>query len=100
MVSIIIAILSSTVLSAFINGAFSVYKDSQKSKSGVEEGLCFLLLSEIKMSGKVHIQNGFIDMEDLQEFTDLFKAYKSLGGNGYADAIKSSVERLPIREED
>lgn len=95
---IVIAIIGSSALTTLISGIINLINGRRKANAGIDEAISFLLLSEIMVYGEKHLENGMIDLEGLKHFTELYGVYKRLGGNGYADAIKSSVEKLPIKE--
>ena len=98
MQQVIIAVITSGALSAAITGLFAYLRETQNRKSGVNAALSFLLLSELMKCGTEYIERGYITLEELKHFSELYTVYKHLGGNGYADAVKGSVERLPIKE--
>ena len=45
-----------------------------------------------------YIQEGEISLEDKESLTEMYQAYKSLGGNGHLSTIMAEVERLHIVE--
>lgn len=45
-----------------------------------------------------HLEEGFISIEDLDDLGYLFKAYKSLGGNGTGETLYNKVSNLPNKK--
>ena len=96
-----IAILSSSVLATLISGIFQyISKKTDKrtellaKTSDFEKGLSLLLLSSLKRDGKDIIAQGSVNKSDYDSFMATYNAYKALGGDGWADAIKTKVELL------
>lgn len=100
MTQILLAIIGSGALTTIISCGFTYLSAERSAKSGLTEGVQYLLLAEIKRQGRQYILEGHITLEELEAFVNLFNAYKRLGGNGYADMIMQEVMRLPIKEEE
>lgn len=96
MTEIIIAIIGSGALSAIVSGLVQMMCDKHKNLNNFEKGMRLLLLSTIKRDGKELVCNGKISKRDYDAFCDTYDAYKSLGGDGWADKMKSEVDALPI----
>lgn len=95
--TIIVAILTSTALSAFVNNIFLVRSERRKANDGVQEGVRLLLYDRIKYLAKRHIAAGQISAEDLEDIMHMWQCYHGpLGGNGYLDNLMAAVNRLPI----
>lgn len=45
-----------------------------------------------------HLEEGFISIDDLDDLGYLFKAYKSLGGNGTGETLYNKVSNLPNKK--
>lgn len=45
-----------------------------------------------------HLDAGFISIDDLDDLGYLFKAYKSLGGNGTGETLYNKVAALPNKK--
>ena len=92
---IIIAILSSGVLSTLITGAFSVWKSRKEREDGVTAGVRMLLYDRVKFLGKKYLERSQVTIEELEDLVEMHRIYHSLGGNGFLDSIMDSVKRLP-----
>lgn len=91
-----IAILGSSVLATLISGIFQVV-NNRKSKVGkLENGMSLLLLSAIIEDGKKLQKQGKISKTDHDIFMAKYEAYKSLGGDGWADSVMSEVTKLHV----
>jgi len=89
-----IAILSSSALAAVISGVFQMVNNRKNKTTKFENGMSLLLLSSIKADGKAFTEQGKVSKDDYDAFCAKYDAYKSLGGDGWADGIKAKVDAL------
>ncbi|MCR5725979.1 MAG: hypothetical protein K6G24_00785 [Lachnospiraceae bacterium] len=89
-----IAILSSSVLATIISGIFQLINNRKNKTTKLEAGMSLLLLASIKTDGKQLIEQGKVSKDDYDAFCAKYNAYKSLGGDGWADGIKQKVDML------
>lgn len=100
---IVVAIISSSALSALISGIFNLISSSKKSRQGVDKGVQLILLGEIKRQGREYIEQGYISAEDLEAYNEMYECYHKprseggLGGNGFAESVYAKVKGLEIR---
>lgn len=67
-----------------------------KEYTAIKEGLqCMLRDRLIELHGK-YTKRGSISAHGLQNWMLMYKAYKTLGGNGLIDHMEEEVEELPI----
>ena len=97
---IIIAVLSSGALSTIIGCLFQIWSNRKKKLNKLEEGICLLLLSDIRQNGKKLIEQGKVSREEYAIFNASYQAYKELGGDGWADGVKANVDCLKRDFED
>lgn len=101
---IIIAIIGSGALSTLISALVSNHNMKKKSEAGQTKALQLLLLGEIKRTGRDYLAQGYLSMEDLKAYTEMYDCYHDpldkggLGGNGFAESIYAQVKKLPIKE--
>ena len=94
-VEIIIAILGSGALSAFISGIFVLIRDRKAKNDGVRAGVRQLLYDKIKCLGRAYIADGEITPEDLEDMINMHRIYHDeLNGNGYLDHVIEEVKKL------
>lgn len=90
--AIIIALISSGAVSAIINLFINAIAQRR--------ALRYLILGELREVYKdlltKHEADGGISHDDFEHFEEVFKVYKSLGGDGFADKMKSKVDDLDI----
>ena len=91
---IVIAILGSGVISTAISCLFQLHSDKKKKLDKFENGMSLLLLSAMKTQGKAILADGTVSKSDYDSFCATYDAYKSLGGDGWADGIKKQVDAL------
>ena len=97
---IIIAIISSGVLSTLISCIFQLWNNRKKKLEKLEEGMRLLLLSDVRAMGKKLIDQGSVTREEYAVFNASYDAYKELGGDGWADGVKHNVDNLKRDFED
>lgn len=91
---IILAVLGSGVISTIISCIFQIVNEKKSKMTQFEEGMSLLLLSSLKRDGKDLMAQGKVGKNDYDSFLATYKAYKSLGGDGWADGIKAKVDML------
>jgi len=91
--------LFSVVLNIILLYGFQRYitrqKDSEKRQDAVENGLRSLLRDRIVRSCMSYTKQGHVPIEELEIITDMFEAYKNLGGNGATEAVYKRFLSLP-----
>ena len=93
----LIAIISSSALSAIISGLFSMAASKRKKHDAVTAGVRQLLYDRIKHLCKDHLSRGYIASNDLEDLRRMHKIYHDdLGGNGFLDNLMDAVGRLEI----
>lgn len=98
-ITLIVAILSSTVLSSIVTGGFQLMAAKKKKETGVSAGTRMLLYDRIKFLGKVYISRGSIKSDELEDIIEMHKVYHNeLGGNGFLDSVMDQVKKLSIEE--
>lgn len=97
---IIIAIISSSALSALIGGIVTIIGNHIKEKKNDSSLLMQNTAISLWMLGNAMIQNNHIDKEALKLFLDTYKLYKDKKGNGYIDYIYGKVVALPLIDDD
>ena len=71
-------------------------QDREDVYSMTQKVLRMLLYVEIKQHAKVHIREGSISLEDLEDLIDMHDLYHDdLGGNGFLDNVMHQVRQLP-----
>lgn len=91
---IVVAVLGSGVISTIISCLFQMRSDKKKKLDKFENGMSLLLLSAMKQTGKAILADGMVSKSDYDSFCATYDAYKSLGGDGWADGIKKQVDAL------
>lgn len=93
----LIAIISSSALSAIISGLFNIFASKRKKDDALTAGVRQLLYDRIKYLCKEHISREYIASNDLEDLRRMHKIYHDdLGGNGFLDDLMSAVGRLEI----
>ena len=91
---IILAVLGSGALSTLISCIFQIINQRKNRNTQFEEGMSLLLLSSLKRDGKDLTTQGKVSKNDYDSFVATYNAYKTLGGDGWADGIKAKVDML------
>lgn len=91
--------LFSVVINIVLLYAFNKYNDRQKEsykkQVAVENGLRSLLRDRIIHCSLHHIKQGHVTVEDVDNVTSLYNAYKDLGGNGAVKNVYNQLLSLP-----
>ena len=91
---IILAVLGSGVISTIISCIFQIINEKKSKRTQFEEGMSLLLLSSLKRDARDLILQGSISKNDYDSFMATYNAYKTLGGDGWADSVKDEVVTL------
>lgn len=92
--TIIVAVISSGLLSTVINRLF----DFWDKKSGTQNGIRVILKDRIRFLCARYIEQGWIYEDELEDLVKMHDCYhKALKGNGYLDSLMNRVENLEIR---
>lgn len=98
--AILIACISSSGLASVIVALLNRHwakKDKKDEKlDAVVEGLKVLTVDRVRYLGKCYMIDREIDLEDKENLEAMYRAYKSLGGNGHLETIMAEVERLQV----
>lgn len=105
---IVIAIIGSGILTKLIDVLIDALKKKKsaitreefeqiiKSIEVLKVGTRMTLLGELKKYGNELCEAGIVTELQLNAFEEGYKAYKDLGGDGFADRIHSDVQGLRI----
>ena len=98
---IILGFLGSGAVGTLISCVFQYFnkkKDKQieilMKQKDLEKGMSLLLLSTLKRDGDELKKKGKVSKADYDAFMETYKAYKALGGDGWADGVKAQIEKL------
>ena len=72
-------------------------KQSQRERA-LEEGVVCLLRKQLMDEHAHWMGLGYITSKALESGILMYKAYKSLGGNGMIDHMEEEIQALPIRD--
>lgn len=89
----------SVVLNIVLLYGFRRYTERQRiteiKQKAIENGLRSLLRDRIIQSCVKYTKQGNVPMEELENVTGMYNAYKGLEGNGAAEAIYNKFLNLP-----
>ncbi len=54
------------------------------------------MIDRVRWLGKQYINDGVIHLEDKENLTEMYNAYKKLGGNGHLETVMSEVNHLKV----
>ena len=97
---LVLGILGSGVISTLISCVFQAMNNKKQKLGRFEEGMKLLLLSDVRANGKKLIEQGKVTREEYAIFNASYQAYKDLGGDGWADGVKTKVDLLERDFED
>lgn len=58
-----------------------------------------MMVDKVNWLGNQYIKAQKITLSDKETLTEMYKAYKGLGGNGHLDVVMSEVDKLQVVEE-
>ena len=90
---IALAIIGSGILTKVLDAVLDYLRER---KNPMKVGMRMCLLKHIQDYGKELIEKGSVTQQQLKAFDEAYKAYKDLGGDGFADKIYSEVHGLRI----
>lgn len=74
-------------------------KDEQKKRaSALEDGVVCILRKHLMDEHEFWTAKGYITPKALESGLLMYKAYKTLGGNGMIDHMEEEIQQLPIRD--
>lgn len=86
----------SIVLTALCGYVVHNLKEDKKRKQAQDDALCALLRANlIELHDKV-MERGSVTVRELESFKGMFRAYRTLGGNGVVEHMDKDIEKLPI----
>lgn len=108
-IAIIVSIVTSVVSAMLIFILQSVIKENKKMKrekeekdsarnTAIENGLVCILRKHLMDEHEIWTDKGYITPKALESGLLMYKAYKSLGGNGMIDHMEEEIQQLPIRD--
>ena len=65
---------------------------------GLEKAMVAMLHNKLYRQCEVHLTEGFISIDDLDDLDYLFTAYKNLNGNGTGETLYNKVKVLPHKK--
>ena len=75
-------------------------KEEKQSKreAALEEGMVCILRKHLMDEHEIWTTKGYITAKALESGLAMYKAYKTLGGNGMIDHMEDEIQQLPIRD--
>ena len=98
-VQIVVACLGSSVLTAIVLALLQRKWACQDRQDAIVAGLKVLTVDRVRYLGRSYINAHSISLEDKENLQDMYRAYKSLGGNGHLETVMAEIERLPVQDE-
>lgn len=93
-----VAILSSSALSSVIGFFLSRRAEKDKSKNGLYIATRQTYYRRIKHDCQKYLERGYIHADELEDLIEDHRIYHDvLGGNGYLDKLMEEVKALPIK---
>lgn len=100
MKEIILSIIGSSALATLISSIVSIVTAKAKAKKGNDKLIAMMCASLLYNMAESCIAKKEVETEQLKLWLDMYKEYKTQGGNGYVDVLKKKLEQLPIRVTD
>lgn len=95
---IIIAVISSGLLTTIINRIFNYLDKRAELKSGVTHGVRLILKDRLRFLCTRYIEQGWIYEDELEDLISMHSCYHdTLKGNGYLDELMTRVKHLQMK---
>lgn len=91
---IIVAIVGSNALSITLSKLFDLF-GKRKINDKIHQ---MLILDVLKRHCEKAISRAYISYSEMEWLEKMYKLYKQIGGNGYADLLMDSVRELRLGE--
>ena len=73
-------------------------KQHYSDKSASTKAMKILLRAQIYELHARYMERGYVEPQELYEFTELYHVYKAFKGNGTAEHMVLDVNKLPIKD--
>ena len=82
------------------NKALKDKKEQEQSQheKALEDGVVCILRKHLMDEHDIWVTKGYITSKALESGILMYKAYKTLGGNGMIDHMEEEIRELPIRD--
>lgn len=91
---IVIAIIGSGIITKLLDAALDWLRERNNP---MKVGMRMCLLKHIQDYGKELLEQKYVTQQQLNAFEEAYKAYKDLGGDGFADKIHGEVCGLELK---
>lgn len=73
-------------------------EEQQKRATALENGVVCILRKHLMDEHEIWTEKGYITPKALESGLLMYKAYKTLGGNGMIDHMEEEIQELPIKD--
>ncbi|MCL2866072.1 MAG: hypothetical protein FWE25_11115 [Lachnospiraceae bacterium] len=92
-------ILLGTLISTLLGYIVYILKTQSKGRADHNRGTMLLLKVQLIAYHEKWIERGFVTRHGLTNFTEMYDAYRSLGGNGMIEQLFEEIKTQPIKGE-
>lgn len=93
----IISSVVSIILTAVCGYLVWYLQQSVGKKDNTSKALMLLLRHELKEYYQLYTDRGYISVEELSEYIELYETYHALGGNGLATKLLEEVKKIDVK---
>lgn len=97
--TLIVSAMPSIISSLAVAGIYKIYH-KVPSLETLRSGVCALLRNNIIQSCKTYIEMRERPLYEVNNVSQMYKAYHALGGNGSVTSLYEMFNKLPIRIDD
>lgn len=88
--TIVCSVIGSGTLTAFV----TYFLARLDKNNALRDGVRMSLLINLQSFGEKIINRGYCTSLEYRQFCEAYEAYKKLDGDGYADSLKESIEKV------
>lgn len=93
-ISIVCAILGSGTITSVVTLLLTRYFTKKDKESVETRATMYNLLVNLQNEARRIVSVGYISRLEYNQFKDMYKCYKDLGGDGYADELMAQIEEI------
>lgn len=99
--TVVLAVIGSSGIASIVVALLQRHwskRDKEDTRiDALVEAQMVLMVDRVRHLGREYIQDGYIALADKENLSNMYRAYKALGGNGHLETIMSEVDRLEVR---
>jgi len=89
-----------SILQAYLNRKWQKQDRHDARVDALVNAQMVTMIDRVRYLSKAYIKQGCITLEDKENLQEMYKAYKSLGGNGHLETAMAEVDKIKVASEE